>query len=123
MRVAIQPRGPVYLPVSSSGHLVLAEALLGVRVPGVVVEVTLHVATLLAVVWVYRGRILELLRGALARDRAAWRYLLLLLIATIPAGVAGVLWEDYFTRTFHSMTSLGIHIILNGLLNAEALRR
>jgi undecaprenyl-diphosphatase len=105
-----------YLPVSSSGHLVLAEALLGVKVPGVVVEVTLHVATLLAVVWVYRGRILELLRGALARDRAAWRYLLLLLVATIPAGVAGVLLEDYFTRTFHSMTSLGIQFLLTGVI-------
>lgn len=105
-----------YLPVSSSGHLVLAEALLGVKVPGVVVEVTLHVATLLAVVWVYRARILDLTRGAVARDRAAWRYLLLLLVATIPAGLAGVLLEDYFARTFHSMTSLGIQFLITGLI-------
>jgi undecaprenyl-diphosphatase len=105
-----------YLPVSSSGHLVLVEALLGVTVPGVVVEVSLHVATLLAVVWVYRARIVELLRGALGRDRAARRYLLLLLIATIPAGVAGVLLEDYFARTFHSMASLGIQFLLTGAI-------
>lgn len=105
-----------YLPVSSSGHLVLVEALLGVKVPGVVVEVTLHVATLLAVVVVYWRRITELLRGAIARDRGAWRYLLLLLIATIPAGVAGVLWEDYFVRTFHSMASLGVQFLITGLL-------
>lgn len=105
-----------YLPVSSSGHLVLVEALLGVKMPGVVVEVALHVATLLAVVWVYRARIAELVRGAVARDGAAWRYLLLLLIATIPAGVAGVLLEDYFARTFHSMTSLGLQFLITGAL-------
>lgn len=103
-----------FLPVSSSGHLVLAEALLGVKVPGVFVEVALHVATLLAVVVVYWRRIAELLRGAVVRDRGSWRYLGLLLVATIPAGVIGVLFKDYVERTFHSLASLGIQFMITG---------
>ncbi|MBT8462808.1 MAG: undecaprenyl-diphosphatase, partial [Gemmatimonadetes bacterium] len=41
-----------FLPVSSSGHLVLGQALLGIRLPGVTFEVTVHLATLCAVLWV-----------------------------------------------------------------------
>ncbi len=105
-----------FLPVSSSGHLVLAEALLGVRVPGVFVEVALHVATLLAVVLVYRRRIAELVRGAIARDQGTWRYLGLLVVATIPAGVIGVLFKGYFERTFHSLASLGLQFVITGAI-------
>ena len=44
-----------FLPVSSSGHLVLADALLGLHEPGVVTEVVLHLGTLLAVLIYFRG--------------------------------------------------------------------
>jgi undecaprenyl-diphosphatase len=54
-----------FLPVSSSGHLVLGQALLGIHVPGVAFEVAVHVATLLAVLVVYRSRIAPLFRGRL----------------------------------------------------------
>ena len=65
-----------FLPVSSSGHLVMGQELLGLSVPGIAFEVVLHVATLLSVFVVYRGRILELGTGALVKnDRGAWRYL------------------------------------------------
>ena len=46
-----------FLPVSSSGHLVLAETLLGVETNGILFEVTVHVATAAAVVLAYRKRI------------------------------------------------------------------
>jgi undecaprenyl-diphosphatase len=105
-----------FLPVSSSGHLVLAEALLGVRLPGVFVEVALHVATLLAVFIVYWQRIVELLHGAARGDKGTWRYLGLLLIATIPAGVIGVLFKNYFENSFHSMTTLGIQFVVTGVI-------
>ena len=57
-----------FLPVSSSGHLVVAQAAVGLEVPGVFVEVVLHVATLLAVVIVYHRRIWELVRGAVGGE-------------------------------------------------------
>jgi undecaprenyl-diphosphatase len=103
-----------FLPVSSSGHLVVAEALLGVHMQGVFVEVTVHVATLLAVLIVYRARIAELLVGLARRDAAAWRYTALLVLASVPAGIVGVLFKDWFEATFKSLTVVGIDFLITG---------
>lgn len=79
-----------FLPVSSSGHLVVAQELLGVRVDGVFFEVAVHVATLMSIVLVYRARLLELARGVIARQPEAWRYVGFVALATLPAALVGV---------------------------------
>jgi undecaprenyl-diphosphatase len=103
-----------FLPISSSGHLVLAEEMVGFRPPGLFVEIVLHVATLLAVFVVYWRRIAELARNSLAGDRATLRYVGLLLAASVPAALIGVLFKDYFARTFHSLTSVGVEFLITG---------
>jgi undecaprenyl-diphosphatase len=105
-----------FLPVSSSGHLVVTEAALGVRVPGVFVEVALHVATLVAVLIVYWRRILELSTGALTGKGAAWRSVGLLLLASVPAGIIGVLFNDFFERTFHALGIVGVDFLVTGAI-------
>jgi hypothetical protein len=52
-----------FFPVSSSGHLVMGGAVLGLEVPGILFEVAVHVATLISVLFVYRVRIWTLIRG------------------------------------------------------------
>ena len=79
-----------FLPISSSGHLVLAQRLLGVRLPGMLFEVTVHVGTLCAVLWVYRARLAELAVGVLRADRDSLRYAGLLALATVPATLLGL---------------------------------
>lgn len=96
-----------FLPISSSGHLVLAERLVGFAPQGVFFEVAVHVATLLSVFVAYWRRILELLRGLFARRADAWRYSGLLLLASVPAAAAGIGLKDYFERSFHSLSALG----------------
>ena len=96
-----------FLPVSSSGHLVLAERLVGFQPQGVFFEVAVHVATLFSVFVAYRRRIGELLRGLVTGAQPAWRYAGLLLLASVPAGVAGIALRDYFERSFHSLPALG----------------
>lgn len=81
-----------FLPVSSSGHILLVGRLLGVRA-GMLFEVMMHVGTLLAVVIVFRKELLELFRPPLTR-------LWLLLLATLPAGIAGVHLSDAIDRVF-----------------------
>ncbi len=103
-----------FLPISSSGHLVVAEAAMGLQTPGVVVEVVLHVATLLAVVIVYWKTLRKLATGAIAGDRAAWRYVLLLALATVPAGLLGVTLQDWFESTFDSLTLVGVNFLITG---------
>lgn len=91
-----------FLPVSSSGHLVLGQALLGIDEPGVTFEVVVHLATLCAVLWVYRRRVGELFVGMAGAKSEAWGFAGLILLASVPAGLAGVfarpLFEDAFGR-------------------------
>jgi len=105
-----------FLPISSSGHLVLAERLVGYRPQGVFFEVVVHLATLLSVLVAYRVKLLALTRGLLGGDREAWRYCLLLVLASIPAALAGILLRDYFERTFHSMPALGWQFLITAAI-------
>jgi len=101
-----------FLPVSSSGHLVLAERLVGFQPQGVFFEVAVHVATLLSVFVAYRRRIVELLRGLATGAGSAWRYAGMLLLASVPAGIAGIVLRDYFERSFHSLPALGWQFLI-----------
>ncbi len=105
-----------FLPVSSSGHLVLVEALTGVHFTTVTVEVSLHVATLASVLVLYGRRLWTILRGVLAGDAPSRRYAVLLVVATIPAGVIGVLFHRPIEENFHSLLSLGIQFLVTGAI-------
>ena len=103
-----------FLPVSSSGHLVLGQALLGVRVPGVGFEVAMHVATVLAVVVVYRDRITELVAGLFRGRKEAAGYVGLLLLASLPAGAAGLLARPVFEGAFERPSLAAAFLLLSG---------
>lgn len=105
-----------FLPVSSSGHLVIGETLLGVEAPGIVFEVAVHVATLVSIFVAYRTRVWELGKGALARDPSALRYLALIVLASVPAGLVGVLAKDQVEALFESPVVPGIGLLITGVL-------
>ena len=105
-----------FLPVSSSGHLVIGQAVLGLELPGVAFEVAVHVATLLSVVVVYRDRLLGLVVGAAKREGTAWRYLGLLGLATIPAAVVGVGFRSVLEGMFDSTWITGVAFLVTGTL-------
>jgi undecaprenyl-diphosphatase len=105
-----------FLPVSSSGHLVLVEALSGVHFTDVTVEVSLHVATLGSVLVVYGKRLWEIVRGVMGRDPASLRYAALLAVATIPAAAIGVLFHRQIEERFHSLGWLGFQFIVTGAI-------
>lgn len=105
-----------FLPVSSSGHLVLAEELIGFHSPGVFVEVILHLATLVAVLIVYRRKLLELVAGVFRRDRDSLRYVLALVVATIPAVIVGFTLKDAIESSFDSLLMVGVDLMLTGTI-------
>lgn len=105
-----------FLPISSSGHLVVTEAAVGLRTPGVTVEVALHVATVLAVLVVYRARLGALIRGVVTGSGEARRFVLLLVIGSIPAGVIGLAFADFFERTFDSLLVVGVDFLVTGVV-------
>lgn len=87
-----------FLPVSSSGHLVLFQHFLGTREGDVFFDVILHVGTLGSILVVYRGEVLRLLRF----DREATGYLVSLAVGTVPAVVLGLLFKTRVEALYHS---------------------
>ena len=103
-----------FLPVSSSGHLVLVKSLTGVHTPGVFVEVSLHAATLVSVLVVYGRRLTAVVAGVLRGKAEDVRYAALLVVATLPAGLIGVLFHDTVERAFGSLLFVGCAFIVTG---------
>jgi undecaprenyl-diphosphatase len=105
-----------FLPVSSSGHLVVAQELLDVHIEGVLFEVAVHVATLVSITLVYRERIGKLLAGLVRREREAWQYAGLLVLATLPAAVLGLTFEDRLEALFDDPIVPGVAFLVTGLV-------
>lgn len=111
-----------FLPVSSSAHLALSPWLLGWEDPGLAFDVALHMGTLVAVAWYFRRDWLELAQSALRLIRTrqvhdvADRRVLLLIAATIPAGVGGLLLKDYAETVFRHPAVMATTLILLGVI-------
>ncbi len=107
-----------FLPISSSGHLVLLQKLFRVTEPSLTFGIVVHLGTLVAVFAVFWKDIAALLR------RPFQRFTYLLIIGTIPAGIAGVVFKDYFKKVFTSGHTIGFGFIVTGLvlLIADSLR-
>jgi undecaprenyl-diphosphatase len=105
-----------FLPVSSSGHLVMAQAFLGVPQPGVFLEVVLHVATMLSVAVVYRQRLLALVVGGVRREPEALRYIGLLILATIPVAVVGLFFRRPIEAAFDAPVITGVMLLVTGVI-------
>ena len=103
-----------FLPVSSSGHLVMGQALLGIEVSGAGLETVLHAATLLSVVIVYRARIGALLVGIARADRDQLGYAGLLLLASVPAAIAGLGFGGFFEGLFDRPWIAGAGLLMSG---------
>jgi undecaprenyl-diphosphatase len=106
-----------FLPVSSSGHLVLAQELLHVSDPGVSFEVVLHLGTLLSVVVYFRRRLLDLLISLGRKSMTDEHQLIgLLVIGTIPAAIIGLALADFFERAFSNPLLTSIMLLATGLI-------
>ncbi len=103
-----------FLPVSSSGHLVMASTLLGIEDEGILFEVAVHVATLLAIVFFYRTRIAMLVGGALRGEPDAWRYGAKLAIGTLPAVVLVLVAGRLLESMFEAPAVAGASLLVTG---------
>lgn len=122
-----------FLPVSSSGHLVIANALLGIKEPGIATEITLHAGTLLAVVLFYRRDLASLFMGTIrsfrrtagSEEHAARNLAIALVIGTLPAVVAGFAGGAWLESLYENPRESAIEVIITGgvLLSTLAMRR
>ncbi len=116
-----------FLPISSSAHLVIGQALLGVNEPSIFLEVALHVGTLLAVLIYYWKDVVGLLTSfvsyAAGRDRERhrdnYRMCWYIILGSIPAAVGGLLFKDWFEAKFDSAMFSGYMLLVTaGFLTA-----
>lgn len=99
-----------WFPISSSGHLALFQELF--QFQNLAYDVFLHLASVLAVIVVFRKEILRLLKF----DKKSFSYILKIFIALIPAIIFAVLFRDYIANSFHNLTYIGIFFIFSGVV-------
>ncbi|SDO90383.1 undecaprenyl-diphosphatase UppP [Desulforhopalus singaporensis] len=113
-----------FLPVSSSGHLVIGSQLMNFQEQGVVFDVCLHLGTLLSVLLVFRREIkamamapLQVLTGQTDRDtRTFFLWDIYVIVATLPAVVVGLFFKDRIESLFSSVLVAYIMLIVTGIL-------
>ena len=103
-----------FLPISSSGHLVLVPALLGMDEPDLATTAILHLGTLVAVIWYYRKDLLGLVH--VRTDPNARRILWLLALGTIPAAFIGILFDTKIEIVFSEPWIAAMLLIVTGVI-------
>jgi len=125
-----------FLPVSSSGHLVLGQYVLGLNPGGVTFEVFVHFGTVLSILTVYRKRVGAIVGEvwtalprpaewpARYRERDPFRLAVWILITMIPTGLVYVLLGDWIEQTFeHPRFAAGMLVVTGVLLILTRFRR
>lgn len=119
-----------FLPISSSGHLALIQQAFGVSEDNVLLfAVLLHVGTLVSVFIVYWKDIWELIvelcltikdiftgKGLNLEERPVRKLGVMIIIATIPTGIIGLLFDDLFNSLYNSVIPIGVGLIITGFL-------
>jgi undecaprenyl-diphosphatase len=99
-----------FLPISSSGHLVLLQKIFNIREGALTFDIALHLATLVAVVFIYRGKIVEIIK------RPFSKLPLYIVLGTIPIGILGLLFKDLVESLFETGATLGAGFIFTGII-------
>ncbi|HAU29531.1 MAG TPA: undecaprenyl-diphosphatase [Rhodospirillaceae bacterium] len=102
-----------FLPVSSTGHLILAEKLSGIRM-GESFDIVIQLGAILAICWVYREKLLHVML-TLFSERSSFRFAANIALAFLPAVVIGLLAHDFIkTRLFNPLV-VATSLVLGGL--------
>lgn len=114
-----------FLPISSSGHLVIFEHLLNLNLDNIAFEVFVHFGTLLSVLLIYAGDIWQMVKRFCYgvthrnirqsfRDDSYFRLSIFILIGTVPAVLAGLFLQDFFESVFHNLQLVGFTLLVTG---------
>jgi len=106
-----------FLPVSSSGHLVVFQHIFGFKEPEILFDCAVHIGTLLAVIIYFLDEIKGMLSAMFALKRHNPDSLLIrdIVVGSISTGIIGISFKDYFERAFSSCLTVGIMLCITGI--------
>ncbi len=111
-----------FLPISSSGHLVIGQHVLGMEVPGIRLDVFLHMGTLMAIFAYYRRRISRIMSGLWSREkeprRESWQYAGKIFISALPAVAVYLLFRKPIDGLFENAKMVGALLMFTGAVLA-----
>jgi undecaprenyl-diphosphatase len=105
-----------FLPISSSGHLVLGHELLGMKEAGMFFDVMLHAGTLLSIFVVFHKKIIDIIVGCLHRDKDQLREAGYIILASIPTALIGLGFKDALEGLFENPRAVCVAELFTGLL-------
>lgn len=106
-----------FIPVSSTGHLILADRLLGRSGEGeTLVEVVIQVGAILAICWAYRERLWSVARGTLRGQREARHFCMMVFLGVLPAIIGGVAAHDFIKEVLFSPWVVAVSLIVGGVV-------
>ena len=106
-----------WLPVSSSGHLVITQKVLGVN-PPLIFDVMLHVGTLIVVLTVFRKDILEIIKAFVRRDfeTEEGKLALFIVVGSVPIAIIGFVFYDFLKSLFSNLLAVGLALLITGCI-------
>ena len=103
-----------FLPVSSSGHLVLAQYMLGIESPGNTLEILFHIGTLFSVFYVFNKDIKSIVMSL--NEKPTQKLVIYIIIATIPAVIIGLIFKSHIINLFSSIVPVGYALLSTGVI-------
>ena len=111
------------LPISSSGHMVIFEQIIGINISDLNFKIIVNFGSLLAICYYYRDTIKDLVIGTYKylfqknkEFKSSFIYVVLIVVATIPAGIVGLLIKDVIDHQLSTIIIVGINLMITGLL-------
>ena len=101
-----------FLPVSSSGHLILTPLVFNFNDQGLALDAILHLGTLMAIIIFFKKDLSEIFRGLFDRERDTHRIAWCIMAASLPAGLIGLFFAEWIESNLRSPTFVAINLLI-----------
>lgn len=105
-----------FLPISSSGHLVIGKELLGVNEAGMFFDIMLHAGTLLSIFVVFRKKIVDIIGGCIRRDKVQLKEAFYIILASVPTAIIGIGFKKTLENLFENPRAVCVALLVTATI-------
>ncbi len=104
-----------WLPISSSGHLVILQNYFGIEQP-LIFDIILHLGSVLVILFVFWKDIFSLIKGVIERDEKSIKLIVMLVLASIPIALVGFFLKTFIESIFNDLKTVGFSLLFTSLI-------